>query len=99
MAAAWLKLEEYDSAERYAERALVLDPRFVKARYRRGLARKGNLELARAALGMCFPFSPRPPYIMAHGAPTRLTAENMKRRLSNRPGSRSQLNRGERCTS
>jgi hypothetical protein len=48
----------YDAAEHYADRALVLDPRFVKARYRRGLARKGNLELARAAVGMCLPCSP-----------------------------------------
>ncbi|KAI9460264.1 hypothetical protein F5148DRAFT_1317361 [Russula earlei] len=46
MAAAWLK---YDHAEASAGEALVLDPRFTKARYRRGLARKGNLELARAA--------------------------------------------------
>jgi len=48
----------YDAAEHCADRALVLDPRFVKARYRRGLARKGNLELARAAIGMCLPRSP-----------------------------------------
>jgi len=51
----------YDTAECCAERALVLDPRFVKARYRRGLARKGNLELARAAVGMCLPCSLCPP--------------------------------------
>ncbi|KAI9450489.1 hypothetical protein F5148DRAFT_1152784 [Russula earlei] len=65
MAAVWLKLEvlfqrlqlslhtrmdKYDHAEASAGEALVLDPRFTKARYRRGLARKGNLELARAAL-------------------------------------------------
>ncbi|KAH8979479.1 hypothetical protein EDB92DRAFT_1955086 [Lactarius akahatsu] len=51
MAAAWLKLEEYDSAEHCAQRALCLDPRFAKARYRRGLARKGNLQLAAAVVG------------------------------------------------
>ncbi|KAH9172552.1 hypothetical protein EDB89DRAFT_2166499, partial [Lactarius sanguifluus] len=50
MAAAWLKLEEYDSAEHCAQRALCLDPRFAKARYRRGLARKGNLQLAAAVV-------------------------------------------------
>ncbi|KAH9954655.1 hypothetical protein BC827DRAFT_1241630 [Russula dissimulans] len=49
-AAAWLKMEVYDRAEACAEEALRQDPRFVKARYRRGLARKGNLELARAAV-------------------------------------------------
>lgn len=48
----------YDTAERCADRALVLDPRFMKARYRRGLARKGNLELARAAVGMYLSRSP-----------------------------------------
>lgn len=41
----------YDGAETCAQRALVLDPLFMKARYRRGLARKGNGELARAAIG------------------------------------------------
>lgn len=48
----------YDAAESCADRALVLDPRFTKARYRRGLARKGNFELARAAIGMCLPGPP-----------------------------------------
>ena len=51
----------YNAAEHFADRALVLDPRFTKARYRRGLARKGNLELARAVVGMCHPCSPCPP--------------------------------------
>jgi hypothetical protein len=51
----------YDTAERCADRALVLNPRFMKARYRRGLARKGNLELARAAVGMCLSSLPFPP--------------------------------------
>jgi hypothetical protein len=41
----------YDEAELCAQRALVLDPQFVKARYRRGLARKGNFEFAKAAIG------------------------------------------------
>jgi hypothetical protein len=45
----------YDNAELLAQRALVLDPRFMKARYRRGLARKGNLEFARAAVGKSLP--------------------------------------------
>ncbi|KAH8981246.1 hypothetical protein EDB92DRAFT_192891 [Lactarius akahatsu] len=48
MAAAWLKLEVYDSAEECAQNALCLDPRFTRARYRRGLVRKGNLQLAAA---------------------------------------------------
>ncbi|KAH8978379.1 hypothetical protein EDB86DRAFT_942928 [Lactarius hatsudake] len=50
MAAAWLKLEAYDIAEHCAQRALVLDPTFMKARYRRGLARKGSLQLYAAML-------------------------------------------------
>ncbi|KAH8978380.1 hypothetical protein EDB86DRAFT_3090749 [Lactarius hatsudake] len=50
MAAAWLKLEAYDSAEECAQNALCLDPRFTRARYRRGLARKGNLQLAAAVI-------------------------------------------------
>ncbi|KAI0249356.1 hypothetical protein BJV78DRAFT_1362909 [Lactifluus subvellereus] len=54
MVAAWLKLEAYDAAEHCARPALVLDPLFMKARYRRGLARKGNLELAHAAVGPSF---------------------------------------------
>ena len=41
----------YDAAEHCAHRALTLDPLFMKARYRRGLARKGNLELVCAAVG------------------------------------------------
>ena len=40
----------YNAAEHGAHRALVLDPLFMKARYCRVLARRGNLELARAAL-------------------------------------------------
>ena len=51
----------YDEAEQYAQRALVLDPTFMKARYRRGLARKGNLEFARAAVGKSLPCSTTPP--------------------------------------
>ncbi|KAH9031280.1 hypothetical protein EDB84DRAFT_1562294 [Lactarius hengduanensis] len=50
MAAAWLKLEVYDSAEECAQNALRLDPRFTRARYRRGLARKGNFQLAAAVV-------------------------------------------------
>jgi hypothetical protein len=48
----------YGEAEHCAQRAFDLDPRFTKARYRRGLARKGNLELARAAVGTSLPHSP-----------------------------------------
>ena len=42
----------YDTAEQCAQRALCLDPNFAKARYRRGLARKGNLQLAAAVVGV-----------------------------------------------
>ena len=48
----------YRQAEFCAQRALDIDPSFIKARYRRGLARKGNLELARAAVGTSLPCSP-----------------------------------------
>jgi hypothetical protein len=58
----------YDRAEACAEEALRQDPRFVKARYRRGLARKGNLELARAAVGTCYPLKPTFPVLRWHGA-------------------------------
>jgi hypothetical protein len=47
---AWLNCR-YDQAELCAQRALVLDPQFTRARYRRGLACKGNFELTKAALG------------------------------------------------
>ncbi|KAG6916896.1 hypothetical protein DXG01_004729 [Tephrocybe rancida] len=40
LAAAYLKLEQYDEAEDAALEALVRDPKMLKARYRRGLARK-----------------------------------------------------------
>ncbi|KAI9451491.1 hypothetical protein BJY52DRAFT_1125121 [Lactarius psammicola] len=40
----------YDAAELCAQRALCMNPRFAKARYRRGLARKGNLQLAAAVV-------------------------------------------------
>ncbi|KAF8258067.1 hypothetical protein EI94DRAFT_1755912 [Lactarius quietus] len=50
MAAAWLKLEEYDAAEQCASRALFLDPKFTKARFRRGQARKGSLKIAAAGI-------------------------------------------------
>jgi hypothetical protein len=41
----------YGAASRCTDRALVLEPHFMNARYRRGLARKGNLKLAWAAMG------------------------------------------------
>ncbi|KAN0129038.1 hypothetical protein V8E53_013188 [Lactarius tabidus] len=50
MAAAWLKLKAYDAAEQCASRALALDPQFHKARFRRGQARRGNLQLALARI-------------------------------------------------
>ncbi|KAI0264878.1 hypothetical protein BC834DRAFT_1042079 [Gloeopeniophorella convolvens] len=50
MAAAWLKLKEWDAAEDCAHRALEHDPKFIKARYRRGLALKGNMQLAAATV-------------------------------------------------
>ncbi|KAG6897875.1 hypothetical protein C0992_009673 [Termitomyces sp. T32_za158] len=40
LAAAYLKLEQYGDAEDAATEALVLDPKMIKARYRRGVARK-----------------------------------------------------------
>ncbi|KAG6861781.1 hypothetical protein C0995_012285 [Termitomyces sp. Mi166 len=49
LAAAYLKLEQYDEAQDAATEALVLDPKMVKARYRRGLARKESGQY-RAAL-------------------------------------------------
>ncbi|KAJ7084840.1 hypothetical protein B0H15DRAFT_847785 [Mycena belliarum] len=42
LAATYLKLEDYEMAERAALLALVHDPRMVKARFRRGIARKEN---------------------------------------------------------
>ncbi|KAF8268649.1 hypothetical protein EI94DRAFT_1785746 [Lactarius quietus] len=45
---AWLKLEEYDAAEKCASRALALDPKFHRARFCRGQACRGNLQLALA---------------------------------------------------
>ncbi|TDL23900.1 hypothetical protein BD410DRAFT_786568 [Rickenella mellea] len=42
MAAAQLKLENFEEAEEAAHTALFYDSKSLKARYRRGLARKGN---------------------------------------------------------
>ncbi|KAI0264879.1 hypothetical protein BC834DRAFT_880899 [Gloeopeniophorella convolvens] len=50
LAAAWLKLGEWDAADDCANAALDHDPKFTKARYRRGLARKANLQLSAAAV-------------------------------------------------
>ena len=41
----------YDFAEQCANTALTLDPQFTKARFRRGQARKGGLQLAAACIG------------------------------------------------
>ncbi|KAF8061751.1 hypothetical protein FPV67DRAFT_1452635 [Lyophyllum atratum] len=48
LAAAYLKLEDYDQAEEAATKALLSDPLMLKARYRRGLARKGMYHLKAA---------------------------------------------------
>ena len=44
-------LYRYDAAEQCASRALCFDPKFTKARFRRGQARRGNLQLALAHFG------------------------------------------------
>ncbi|KAJ7348890.1 hypothetical protein DFH08DRAFT_631066, partial [Mycena albidolilacea] len=49
LAATYLKLEDYDLAERAAYVALLHDPRMTKARFRRGLARKATKQLRAAA--------------------------------------------------
>ncbi|KAJ7481019.1 hypothetical protein B0H11DRAFT_2023898 [Mycena galericulata] len=41
LAAAYLKLNKYHAAQEAARRALILEPRSSKARYRRAMARKG----------------------------------------------------------
>ncbi|KAG6827821.1 hypothetical protein H0H92_010337 [Tricholoma furcatifolium] len=51
-AAAYLKLGQYDSAEDAATDALMRDPKNIKARYRRGLARKGTGNYTGAIAGM-----------------------------------------------
>ncbi|KAJ6457072.1 hypothetical protein C8R47DRAFT_174848 [Mycena vitilis] len=48
LAATYLKLEDYELAEKAATMALTHDPRMVKARFRRGLARKGKNQLRAA---------------------------------------------------
>ena len=67
----------------------------MKARYRRGLARKGNFEFARAAVGESFPCSTPPCRNVLRGAP-RLTREC---RLPNDPEARPQLDRSEKRAS
>ena len=44
-------LTRYDAAETCANRALTLYPKFYKARFRRGQARKGSLQFAAAGVG------------------------------------------------
>ena len=49
----------YDKAKLCTQCALVLNPMFMKARYRCGLVRKGNLEFSRGAIGKSLPcFTP-----------------------------------------
>ncbi|KAF5386644.1 hypothetical protein D9615_002037 [Tricholomella constricta] len=48
LAAAYLKVEDYEQAEDAATSALMYDPRMIKARYRRGLARRGMHNLGAA---------------------------------------------------
>ncbi|KAI0264888.1 hypothetical protein BC834DRAFT_825660 [Gloeopeniophorella convolvens] len=43
-------LDRYDAADECANTALIYDPKSIKARFRRGLARKGSLRLAAAAV-------------------------------------------------
>ncbi|KAK7035922.1 RNA polymerase II-associated protein 3 [Favolaschia claudopus] len=49
LAATYLKLEDYELAESAAGMALLSDPRMIKARFRRGLARKATRQLRAAA--------------------------------------------------
>ena len=56
LAACLLKLEMWDLASSAATRALVYDPKHIKALYRRALARK-ELGRAKAALAGTQPFS------------------------------------------
>ncbi|KAI0065070.1 hypothetical protein BV25DRAFT_1989327 [Artomyces pyxidatus] len=52
LAAAYLKLDQYESAGLYATRALLHDPTLIKARYRRALARKGVGQLFAAKIDL-----------------------------------------------
>ncbi|KAI0264884.1 hypothetical protein BC834DRAFT_237375 [Gloeopeniophorella convolvens] len=74
LAAAWLKLEEWDAAEDCAQRALEHDPTLMKARYRRGLARKGNLQLNAAAMDFRVVLTEDPTIMEARLALTETTA-------------------------
>ncbi|KAJ7216647.1 hypothetical protein GGX14DRAFT_312918, partial [Mycena pura] len=49
LAATYLKLEDYELAESAAYMALLHNPRMIKARFRRGLARKATKQLRAAA--------------------------------------------------
>ena len=60
-------LTRYDAAESCANRALTLDPKCYKARFRRGQARKGSLQFAAAGVGE---LTRSNPYILT---PTRAT--------------------------
>lgn len=42
MAQAYLNLEKYEDAEKDATKALLVDPGYTRAMYRRGLARLGR---------------------------------------------------------
>ncbi|KAJ7778796.1 hypothetical protein DFH07DRAFT_796029 [Mycena maculata] len=56
LAATYLKLKDYDMAEKAASMALVHDPRMTKTRFRRGLARKQDYQLRGAKIGTVPPF-------------------------------------------
>ncbi|KAJ7491056.1 hypothetical protein FB451DRAFT_1361732 [Mycena latifolia] len=50
LAATYLKLQDYEMAEKAASLALIHDPRMTKARFRRGIARKENNKLKAAKI-------------------------------------------------
>ncbi|CAK5281064.1 unnamed protein product [Mycena citricolor] len=52
LAATYLKLEDFDMAERAASTALLSDPKMVKARFRRAMARKGASKLLAAKIDL-----------------------------------------------
>ncbi|KAJ6500741.1 hypothetical protein C8R45DRAFT_1210468 [Mycena sanguinolenta] len=65
LAAAYLKLQNYELAETAASMALRHAPRMHKARFRRGLARKATNQLRAAAAGILVVFM-RPAFYLFH---------------------------------